>query len=167
MECPEHPALRIASEITVACWMKAASSRWRDTVVCGGENAWRLGRHLGSGQLEFECAGVTVLGTNTRSVKGKTHVDDDRWHHAAGVYDGTSLRLYVDGVLDASSDASGTIRNTGSRVFIGSDDVERTRLGRNRAFHGLIDDVRIYDHALSEDTIQALCAGGSPSTGEP
>ena len=38
-------------------------------------------------------------------VTGPTRVDDGQWHHIAGTYDGTTMHMYVDGVLQASNSA--------------------------------------------------------------
>ena len=53
------------------------------------------------------------------NIEGNIRVDDGQWHHVAGVYDGTRMSLYVDGVLDATSAASGRININGYDVLIG------------------------------------------------
>ena len=78
------------------------------------------------------------------------------WHHAVATYDGTTVKLYVNGVLQAQSVLPGTLTtNTGDTFGIGD--------GRGNAswypFVGLIDDVRIYDHALSEREVRDLSLG--------
>ena len=83
-------------------------------------------------------------------INGVTPVNDNEWHHVAFTYDGTTIRLYVDGVEDATLDA---IIDTGvdgeTNVNIGS------QLGGS-LFQGLIDDVRIYDSALTPEQIKFL-----------
>ena len=153
-------AIGTASEITVACWIKPVSNKWYETIACGDGNAWRLRRHLDSSTLEFGCAGIALPETRGGPVTGTIDVNDGRWHHVAGVYDGTAIYLYVDGQLDVSSEASGGIRGVSSRVLIGSDDVATSTFGRNRWFRGLIDDVRIYDYALPGAEIMALSGNG-------
>ena len=53
--------------------------------------------------------GFAVPGNTYETVYGKANVNDGRWHHLVGIYDGTRIRLYVDGQLDVSSEASGNI----------------------------------------------------------
>ena len=78
----------------------------------------------------------------------------DEWHHLAGVREGTKLRLYIDGKLDSEGDIpSGPLR-TGSGV---------SRIGKaqnihpfDEEYHGLIDEVSVYDRALSDFEILQL-----------
>lgn len=76
-------------------------------------------------------------------------VTDGTWHHVAATYDGTTKRIYLDGVEVGSGLVVGAL-NVGSANFrIGS-----TNSGE--IFNGLIDDVRVYDTALSESAIGGL-----------
>jgi hypothetical protein len=75
--------------------------------------------------------------------------NDNQWHLATGVRNGNNVYLYVDGVMVAS-DTSGTGNaNNNELVTIGGDDASPTY----RPFQGLIDDVRIYNVALSADEV--------------
>jgi hypothetical protein len=59
--------------------------------------------------------------------------------------------LYVDGALDASQGASGGINVNGALVQIGSN----AEMG-DRFWSGLLDDIRVYNYALSDADIAAL-----------
>jgi len=166
VDCGNNATLDIVSEITVACWMKATSNKYGAAILCSGDNAWLLDRYLASDHLEFSCVGVTISNSMSGSLIGQTDVNDNRWHHVAGVYDGTAMRLYIDGKLDISSEASGRIKGASSRVLIGENDVETTVYGRERSFQGLIDDVRIYNYAITEAEIMGLYAGREPQEQE-
>ena len=63
----------------------------------------------------------------------------------------------MDGKLDVSGEATGTINTNSWEVLIG----ENAELP-GRFWNGLIDDVRIYSYALSEAEIKALYAGDDP-----
>ena len=69
----------------------------------------------------------------------------------AGVYDGSELRLYIDGALDASARTQGSINVNTYPVYIGGNAEEP-----DRDWNGLIDDVRVYDYALSEVEVETL-----------
>ncbi|MFZ0034844.1 MAG: LamG domain-containing protein, partial [Sedimentisphaerales bacterium] len=73
------------------------------------------------------------------------------WHHVAGTYDGTQLRLYVDGKLVTSIMRTGVIATTTFTVSIG-----RNSEATGRLFNGTIDDVRIYHGALPTSEIVKL-----------
>ena len=71
------------------------------------------------------------------------------WHHLAGVYDGKSIRLYVDGELAAEREGSG-------RLVMNAVDIEVGRIGEGAArFPGIIGEVRVSDVARSAAEIAA------------
>ena len=76
-----------------------------------------------------------------------TIAEVDTWYHLAATYDDGTQRLYVNGVEEAKSPAAGLL-NIG-KINIGS-----YSPGHPGVFCGLIDEVRVYDRALSEDEIQ-------------
>jgi len=134
------------SQITVAAWVKvtALDVDWQ-AIVTKGDTAWRLSRSQGN-NLHFACTGMWP-----EWVHGTADVNDGQWHHVAGVYNGTELRLYVDGRLDASASASGLINVNEYPVTI-AENAEHP----GREWNGLIDDVRLYNHALSAAEIKTL-----------
>jgi len=79
-------------------------------------------------------------------------VDFNVWSHIAGVGDGTIARLYLNGNL-IGSEPSGL--GISGDIFIG------TRDGTQEFFNGLIDEVGLYDRALSQTEIQAIFDAGS------
>ena len=90
-------------------------------------------------------------------VIGSRTVNDGVWHHVAGTYDGSRSRLYVDGQLDASVNASGPIGTGGSGYTGAIGALYKNNDGAARNFFsGLIDDVRIYDVALTADQVSDL-----------
>lgn len=77
-----------------------------------------------------------------------------QWHHLVGVYDGASGRIYVDGVLVGESASVGV--PSVARIWkIGNVSGGGTGEG---FFHGSIDDVRVYNRALSSDEVQRIFA---------
>ena len=94
------------------------------------------------------------------SVGGPTASPVGAWTHVALTYDGTMLRLYVNGTEVASRTASGQITASTSPLWIGGN----SPFGEY--FAGLIDDVRVYNRALTQAEIQTDLAtplGSSPS----
>jgi hypothetical protein len=87
-------------------------------------------------------------------VNGPTSLVNNGWHHLAGVYDGSRIRLYVDGTLRATTPLSGWIPFTSTPVYIGASR-EGTSLADADFFNGDIDDVRIWYSALSQTDILA------------
>jgi hypothetical protein len=89
-------------------------------------------------------------------------VDDEQWHHVVGLRAGTELQVYVDGELAAENldlpdgyDLSGVEqKNAYIGVGIGQD-----TNAFEKSFQGWIDDVAIFNEALSEDQIARIMAG--------
>ena len=90
---------------------------------------------------------------NTETLNGNANIADGAWHHVVGVYDGNQILLYVDGVLDASKNVGSMNIDTWRALRIG----ENWELG-NSFFGGTLDEVRIYDRALTADDVAQLFA---------
>ena len=92
----------------------------------------------------------------TRVLYGST-APIGQWIHVAGVYDGSTTRLYVNGAQTASSALTGAIRRDTARpVYIGGNQNTTSTGAPQQFFRGRIDDLRIYGRALSAAEIQAL-----------
>jgi hypothetical protein len=83
---------------------------------------------------------------------------DSSWHHVFVTYDGAAIKGYVDGALKVNNAASGTIAYIDNSVFIGT--TGHTAIPNpillNNYFSGYIDDVRIYNRALTADEISRV-----------
>src|SRR5204863_3719140 len=86
------------------------------------------------------------------------------WSHLAATYDGSAVRLYLNGAQVASTPASGAAQTSSSPFRIGGDSVW------GEYFKGLIDEVRVYNRALTAAQIQAdmnTPVVGGPDTAPP
>jgi hypothetical protein len=93
----------------------------------------------------------TDSGSKTFSVASV--VDDTDWHHYAVTYDGSDIVLYIDGIECSRTECTGKIKSDSSRsIMIGRDPW-------GDSFEGLMDEIRIYDRALSEDEIGQIMEG--------
>lgn len=157
VNCGRNPAFNTADAMTVTAWIKVQTSEQDiayHTIIDKGRACWRLIWAKQTDALAFEGSGLDVPSDAPYSgVRGKRNVSDGGWHHAAGVYDGDFLLLYVDGILDATANASGTIHSNVMDLWIGKESGSSQWYGN---WSGLIDDVRIYNRALSADEIIEL-----------
>ncbi len=139
---------------TVAAWIKTSTTgevvTW-GTASAGEKWVFRVQDTNGQdGAIRVEVGGGYIV--------GKTDVRDDVWHHVAAVLeegdsDVSDVKLYVDGVEETPYSAvSPETINTAS----GADVKIGVFSGSNRYFNGLIDDVRIYNRALSPEESAAL-----------
>jgi uncharacterized repeat protein (TIGR03803 family) len=131
---------------TVEAWINTASlaTAWQ-AIVTKGDSAWRLHRYQTSHAVSFGTSGLSSV-----DLQGFTAVDDGNWHHVAGVYDGVSKYLYVDGDLDSYTSVTGTLGTDSFPLDIG-ENAEQT----GRVWNGEIDEVRIWNVARSQAQIQA------------
>ncbi|MHC4533814.1 MAG: LamG-like jellyroll fold domain-containing protein [Planctomycetota bacterium] len=93
------------------------------------------------------------------ALRSTTALEDDTWYHITLVFDGQGnagekMKLYINGVLENSGDhPDNAVNVTGAPIWIGELDANR-----GFAWNGILDEVRIYDHALSE--VEILSAMG-------
>lgn len=120
------------------------------TIVSKGDGSWRLSTVGQERKFHFSVNDWS----RTAGLNGSATVNADEWHHLAAVYNGSVMRFYLDGKLDATQPWTEGIAGNDFDVLIG----ENAQY-QGRCFDGLIDDVRIYNYALSESQIQALATG--------
>lgn len=169
IEIPYSPALNPAEAFTVEAWVKPARSggppAWFVSslnVNGGNRNGYALAQdYSAKGQWEFR------LGDSSGYIAmphGGT-IDTTRWQYIAGVFDGTTARLYVDGVLAASSTLARPFQpNSSQKTLIGG----RVDAANPYYFSGYIDEVSIIPRALSAKQISArhqMALNPLPSSG--
>ncbi|MHC4533160.1 MAG: protein kinase domain-containing protein [Planctomycetota bacterium] len=146
--------------MTVTACIKAQSftTNWH-TVISKGDS-WNLNvvpnPDTGTGVLQFKY--TCFFAPGRKSINGKVDIEIGKWYQMTAVCDGVKIYLYVNGRLDISGRAIGTIATNEYPVVIGEN-----WENAHHEFNGLIDDVRIYSYALSEAEVQALYTGHGPS----
>jgi hypothetical protein len=162
VNCGNGASLNITSRITVALWVKSASlpAQYDALLMKTNSTSWTNGYGLfynSSNQVRF------FVSHWSANVASATITSPTQWNHIAGVFDGSSVRIYVNGVEGTSDPYTGAITSTTASLAIG-------RGASNLYnFNGLIDEARIYNRALSAAEIQALASGAASkrSTSEP
>lgn len=136
--------------ISVTCWVKTdradLDNRWfLNRVFSGGTSAgYRMG--LLSGKPSFQIP-VTSW---THHLTGETPLPTGRWVHLAGTFDGEEMRLYMDGELQGVMERRGPVNPSTFRLVLG------TYAFKHWAhFEGLLDEVRLYDRALTAEEVRA------------
>ena len=139
-------SLNLTSAMTLEAWVNpaAAQSGWR-TVMQKEVDAYLLNASGGAGDLHP--GGGATIGGNVSWVGGPTAIPVGAWTHVALTYDGAAVRAYVGGALAASTPAAGTIQTTTAALRIGGN------VPYGEFFNGRIDDVRVYNRALSQAEI--------------
>ena len=134
---PNSPTLNPNGPITVEAWIKTNSSAQQGIVErfgsAGSEGGFAL--RLEQGRLRF----YTLRNSATYDfVEGSTPVTAGVWHHVAGVFDGSQLRVYLDGKADG-------LKGTTVAPGPGTQSLKIGARGNDGAFSfsGLIDEVRV------------------------
>lgn len=161
----QNQNLNITDSITVEAWIyptQWGANEFSNSIFCkhagGASPVGYVLRGGNNGKITFALRGIDSTGTeagwliNTDTTS--PGVSLNAWHHVAGTFDGSALRLYVDGVLKRTMPFTGTIKQTpviAPRIGAWADPVQ----GPDRYFKGNIDEVRVWHRALSQTEIAA------------
>jgi hypothetical protein len=155
VDCGNSSLFDLTSEITVAAWVKIRTvpANWT-SIVNKGLTAWRLETLYDTSRMHFAI-------TDEHYIDSDANVPADEWYHVCGTYDGANIRLYVDAEPATASPTaySGAIATNTYNLLIGRYSGSSVTTG---AWDGLIDDVRIYNYALSSREIHRLVCAEPP-----
>ena len=136
-------------KLTLEAWVSATTLQpiyWQGSVVSKSSqdpdppytsNGFDL--RMGANGIDFNLGTNSGFQSALYTFTPQTH----RWYHIAGVFDGDSLLLYLDGQRVAGLAYTGTFNNNTEPLFIGDNG---TWTGRH--FHGRIDEVKVWNRAL-------------------
>jgi len=152
------PELNCDDQLTIAAWVRIAQPEDRALII-NHEYAYRLSiTGKGKARVRFQLNLNGDWGGNW--LISQSTLIPGTWHYVAGVYDGRERRIYIDGKLDATETISGSI-TMGQKFSIGGAALASRgtkpvfKLGESKAvpareaFPGVIDEVKIWNRALS------------------
>jgi len=90
-----------------------------------------------------------------KDLDSETQLQTNTWYNVTGLYSGSDFEVYLNGELNAFSSWSGTILATSIDLTIG----QVLPNNPNYNFQGVLDEIRIYNYALSVQEIQNLAGG--------
>jgi hypothetical protein len=156
-------ALNTLNTLTLECWVYISSLPSNDSVLIAGKDStdthqYQLVLCTVGGRW---CFRPLIASPGFYYVNGNTTAQANTWYHLAMTYDGSSLRLYVNGTLDDSIAASGTITSASNPFLIGGYGVAPWTLD------GRVDEVSLYSRALSAGEIQGIYAAGAAGKDNP
>ena len=99
----------------------------------------------------------TSYGSTAPAVTAAGFWTPGNWYHLVGTYDGSAVKIYVNGALAGQAPMSGKLSDYGRPLYIGGN-IDQPSVARTP---GRIDEVSIYNRALSSNEIAALYAAGS------
>jgi hypothetical protein len=148
----EHPALNLTTGMTVEAWVYPTQPMTGYSTVALREVPGGLSYALYAHDASPEpAAWIKANGFDVEAL-GTAPLPLNLWTHLAATYDGETLRLFVNGVPAASYAVSGAMSDLGGVLRFGGNAVW------GEYFAGRLDEIRIYDRALSDSEIQADAA---------
>ncbi len=148
---PDSSSLEPSSGLTLAAWVKSNTIEDRSRVIIGKQCGLS---YIDSYALWYQYGTVRFCiynGITLRTIS-LTQPPADEWHYIAGTYDGSMMRLYVDGIEKYNSTMSGSIRYATNSVLIGADS-DQADHSPDQGWNGFIDDVLIYNRSLTQAEI--------------
>ncbi len=148
---PDSATLDLTTGMTLEAWVNPTQlgGTWRTVLMKETTNnvVYDLYGHGGSG-TKTPMAESSVGGA-VREARAPSALALNTWTHLASTYDGTTLRLYVNGTQVATLAIAGSIAVSTGQLRIGGNSIW------NEWFEGMIDEVRVYNRALTAAEIQA------------
>ena len=131
---------------TICAWVKCTSNKSSAAIITYGTSGTSLIElAIGSGKALLYRGGTLLYSTIS--------VNDGTWHHITGSFDGESLKIYIDGIQDASVSVSSAVTFATVSAKVGN------YYDGTEFFEGSISDIRVYDRPLSSSEIQSIYAG--------
>ena len=146
---PDAASLDLRDAMTLEAWVNptALGTGWR-TVLLKEQPPGNLAYALYANTDTTRPSAHVFTSGSEKMLKGPSALALNTWTHLAASYDGTTLRLYVNGTQVASTGAGGAIASGNGALDIGGNTIWK------EWFKGTIDDVRVYNRALTAAEIK-------------
>ncbi|MCF7973500.1 MAG: DUF4981 domain-containing protein [Phycisphaerae bacterium] len=146
----------VGDQLTVALWVYPGTWSGYGEYISKGEGQFSLA------QTDKNTVQFQILAVSPVSVKAPVPKDwYGAWHHLAGVYDGKTVQLFIDGKAVARTDHQGPLDNTAYAVGIGRNTELYGQEHDGLLCRAVVDRVRLYDKALAPDVLLADTADGA------
>ncbi len=151
----DSPELNPVDALTLTAWVKwdiepNEGNDWATIINKNVDSQYRLQHDRTNDFFEF----AIRTSSGGRWIWSTTSPQEGDWHHVAGTYDGEEMRIYIDGTLENAQSWSGEINASTNPLIFGN------RAVGDRGFHGIIDEIGIWERALSEEEINDLYLAG-------
>ena len=159
VKVPDSESLDITDEITVLMWVKQSTTPTSNAYIIDKHDAqatdWGIYVDADS-KIIFQS-----YGTSDNYVTTGYSLPNGEWKHIVFTWDGNIIKLFVDGEEKYSQELTGSFTTSTNPIEIGR------KIGNNDyCWNGIIDEVRIYDRALSGEEIRALYEARAKDIGE-
>jgi hypothetical protein len=147
VEVPYNASLNSPNALTLEMWIRPTVNITTSTTVFLSREYYPYDLQYENGYLQF----YLYIGGSWSPVSYRVGLYADEWYHIVGVFDGRYARLYLNGAQVAIRDwgEGSTIQSTTNKLCIG----QATPTPGHHSFYGAIDELKIYNRALSPNEI--------------
>lgn len=147
----------VQNELTLSAWIKPTSSTdsWQGLITHEGANYNTFTLYINPlyKKIGFKTTGTSPIWNQWTEV-GNTTLWDGSWHHISVTYNGSVKTIFLDGIAVKTVNSTGAIEpGQGYKLVIGAASKE---LPSTSLYKGQLDEVRIFNYALTSDKIQSL-----------
>ena len=152
IDCGSDTSLKMTDAVTMEIWLKTTASgradpagRWDGNSPYPGYG-FTMGNAYGS--VDAGKIGFWVGDDTDKHLSSTKVINDDVWHHIVATYDGTTVKLYIDGLLDNSgARTNGLSGDANFYMALRTDGAEK--------YGGMIDQLRVWNRAITHEEINA------------
>lgn len=139
--------------LTLSAWIKTSNNTWGYIFDKGFAEGYVLGLYPQRGGLVF-------LKVERAFAQPEIQVTDGQWRHVVGTYDGKDVQMYINGKLVDKRPRAGKVPRTPYDLTIGANRSNNKKAPLSSkaeaSFNGMMDDVMMFDRALSDAEVQTL-----------
>jgi len=162
IEVKSSPSLELTKAVTIAAWVKHEPSpqdankgtvRPQEEVVCkmNTTSPWNRGFRLTAWWSNPNGYALELYDESQHLYTNSEQPMIEKWTHVAASWDGKVIKMFLNGKLRTSSRFEGTISDSGEALLVGMHTL------KNQAkFRGAMDELRIYNRALSNEEVESL-----------
>ena len=162
----DHADLDGFTAWTTCAWVKPSYDATYDSHVLWSKDlqgdgsdssdSFSVGTTSGSsGQTAGVVTSQIFTSSGPHATQAAAPLTQNSWSHVCAVFDGSMQHVFVNGALDASDTATGTMNDTAANITLGTCSSSDNRCD-NRSFIGALDDWRLFDRNLTTDEVSCL-----------
>jgi hypothetical protein len=153
-----NPTPDATNKLTMSLWLKARS--WTNIPtstpyvdIAGNQQSSPQSQWVYQATQSGQIRWAVITSTGNHAYNSIAQLQTNRWYHVVGTWDGTNASIFVNGAFDSSAGALGSLAQCTLPLQIGGNSLDAQQF-----FNGLVDDVRIYNRALSPSEVEQLYA---------
>ncbi len=146
VQVEDNSILRIVKQISLEAWLNFNNIEPHNSII---QKAQGTSWHNSDYWLFTDSSSISVLNGGIIDFRPYYPLENGRYYHVCATYDGSEVKIYVDGVLTGSQNVKGDIHVSNGNLIIGK------TTGGEYPYNGQIDEVRIWNIARTQEQIQA------------